>query len=517
MDATSKGSERLSLFGGSFGGTIGKSRKPPPRYSSSLLDNAEPSTEKEKHSSISLSRLYGGRKHSGRPSTSDGLSKDASHPFKDAAKEKAKEKEKSKAKEKLKTTDKDKEAPKEKAREIATLRKSPQQEPRSTSRGPTSLKPGKSIIEQIGVPDHNGWMRKKGEHYNSWKLRYFIIKGPHLYILRSNNKAETKIKGYIHIVGYKVIADENIDPGRYGFRLVHDTDKTYYFSSEEQLVIREWMKAIMKATIGRDYSKPVVSSVNIPTIPLTVAQAMNPAPRPPSPTARDATQKALRRENPNQLSTRDARILMGLPSPEGGARTQDAQDNERGRLDSFFANAPVSTGANEIAASPPTPRAQKGAPPRPSRELRRLSTQGSEISGPVDPSLIEWANSRLPASLRITDTSGSLCDGLALLRLAESIKGKASSPPVPDSAFPSGPNDDKLDGLFRLFDFLLDHDVKMGSVSINDVRQGKRDKIIQLLKALKLWEDKRKAIDFGYGTAVQAGAFMAPVGLPWKM
>ena len=65
---------------------------------------------------------------------------------------------------------------------------------------------------------------------------------------------ETKIKGYINIVGYKVIADENIDPGRYGFRIVHDNDKPHYFSSDEQLVVREWMKALMKATITRDYT-----------------------------------------------------------------------------------------------------------------------------------------------------------------------------------------------------------------------------------------------------------------------
>ena len=53
--------------------------------------------------------------------------------------------------------------------------------------GGMSLKPGKSILEQIGTPDHNGWMRKKGDHYNTWKLRYFVLKGPHLYCLRSNN------------------------------------------------------------------------------------------------------------------------------------------------------------------------------------------------------------------------------------------------------------------------------------------------------------------------------------------
>lgn len=84
-----------------------------------------------------------------------------------------------------------------------------------------------------------------------------------------------------------------------------------------------------------------------------------------------------------------------------------------------------------------------------------------------------------------------------------------SSPPVLDSAFPVDANDEKLDGLFRLFDFLLDNDVKMGSVSINDVRQGKRDKILQLLKALKAWEDKKRAILQSVGrTVVQAGGFI---------
>jgi hypothetical protein len=114
----------------------------------------------------------------------------------------------------------------------------------------------------------------------------------------------------------------------------------------------------------------------------------------------------------------------------------------------------------------------------------------------VDDPLIKWANTHLPESLQITEsTTGFLYTGLGLglLRLAESIKGQPSSPPVLDSAFPADIHDDKLDGLFRLFDFLLDSGVKMGSVSINDVRLGNRDKVMQVLKALKAWEDKQKA------------------------
>jgi hypothetical protein len=65
---------------------------------------------------------------------------------------------------------------------------------------------------------------------------------------------ETKIKGYINVVGYRMLADENIDPGRYGFKLLHDSDRSHFFSSDEQMVIREWMRALMKATIDRDYT-----------------------------------------------------------------------------------------------------------------------------------------------------------------------------------------------------------------------------------------------------------------------
>ena len=52
-----------------------------------------------------------------------------------------------------------------------------------------ALRPGQNILAQIGTPDHNGWMRKKGEHYNTWKNRYFVLKGPHLYWLKNNSQS----------------------------------------------------------------------------------------------------------------------------------------------------------------------------------------------------------------------------------------------------------------------------------------------------------------------------------------
>lgn len=50
----------------------------------------------------------------------------------------------------------------------------------------------------------------------------------------------------------------------------------------------------------------------------------------------------------------------------------------------------------------------------------------------------------------------------------------------------------------------------MGSVSINDVRQGRTDKIVHLLRSLRTWEEKRRAVARSIGrSGAQAGPFMA--------
>ena len=121
--------------------------------------------------------------------------------------------------------------------------------------------------------------------------------------------------------------------------------------------------------------------------------------------------------------------------------------------------------------------------------------------------LIRWANEYLPERLRVPDTGEQVFNGLALFRLAEAIKGKPMEPPVPDTAFPSGPDDDRFDGLFKLFDFFLTNDIRMGNVSINDVKQGRKDKIVQILRALRSWEEKRKNIARSIG---RSGAHVGP-------
>ena len=88
-----------------------------------------------------------------------------------------------------------------------------------------------------------------------------------------------------------------------------------------------------------------------------VAQAMDPAPRPPSPSARVAIQMALRRENTEQLSKRDTLIL--------GLNVADVKDGQ------------VRMAIAEGEGNPSSPKGS--TPPRPSRQLGRMSSVRSMV------------------------------------------------------------------------------------------------------------------------------------------
>lgn len=154
----------------------------------------EDNSHTEKTSGLGLSRLYSSRKSSGRPSTSDGSTASSlRNGLRSVSESDAKKRETERSKSIDKARDQEKATPKVRSTELndgppSRKQTATPQDGRGGARGPNALKPGRSIVEQIGQPDHQGWMRKKGDHYNSWKVRYFIIKGPHLYILRSNSK-----------------------------------------------------------------------------------------------------------------------------------------------------------------------------------------------------------------------------------------------------------------------------------------------------------------------------------------
>jgi hypothetical protein len=54
--------------------------------------------------------------------------------------------------------------------------------------GTDDRKIAQSFLNLIGTPDHSGWMKEKGGRFNSWSMRYFVLKGRDLYCLKSDSQ-----------------------------------------------------------------------------------------------------------------------------------------------------------------------------------------------------------------------------------------------------------------------------------------------------------------------------------------
>ncbi|KAJ1978303.1 hypothetical protein H4R34_003255 [Dimargaris verticillata] len=150
-----------------------------------------------------------------------------------------------------------------------------------TGSNPSPIVIGKSTsyhleFDDIQNPDFQGLMKKRSAGYPLWHTRWFVLKGQNLYYFKSQR--DTVCRGIVNLQGYRIVPDENIRKGKYCFKCIHESKRTYYFCHDDAAEVREWMKMLLKATIGGH--SHLVSSSNINTVPLHVAQGMRP--RPPS-------------------------------------------------------------------------------------------------------------------------------------------------------------------------------------------------------------------------------------------
>ena len=153
-----------------------------------------------------------------------------------------------------------------------------------------------SAEEASKSASYSGWMNKRGGvGVGSWKSRYFTLHGTRLSYFTSFEDA--KEKGLIDINSHRVLAcKENEDKlialyaasvgsGRFCFKLVppvpgsrkgvtFTAPKVHYFAVDSRDEMRNWMAAIMKATIDRDESVPALSSCATPTVSLSRAQEL---------------------------------------------------------------------------------------------------------------------------------------------------------------------------------------------------------------------------------------------------
>lgn len=61
------------------------------------------------------------------------------------------------------------------------------------------------------------------------------------------------MKGIINLKGYRIEVDETIHPGKYCFKAYHGKERTFFFFTEHEKAMKDWLKALMKATIARDF------------------------------------------------------------------------------------------------------------------------------------------------------------------------------------------------------------------------------------------------------------------------
>ncbi|KAI9498401.1 hypothetical protein BDB00DRAFT_447296 [Zychaea mexicana] len=135
-----------------------------------------------------------------------------------------------------------------------------------------------TLAGEDGKPDMEGWLHKQGDRYKTWNKRWFVLRGPNLFYFKSSK--DLRVKGIINLVGYSIIPDETIHSGKYCFKMQHEKERTFYFYTSSKESLKSWMRALMKVTISRNYTEPVLSSSSIATVSLEMARRMRP--RPPS-------------------------------------------------------------------------------------------------------------------------------------------------------------------------------------------------------------------------------------------
>ncbi|KAK3815826.1 MAG: hypothetical protein J3R72DRAFT_427490 [Linnemannia gamsii] len=343
-------------------------------------------------------------------------------------------------------------------------------------------------LDNIGKPDYAGWLKKRGDTYRTWKSRWFMLKGVTLYYM--NSPKDNASKDYINLVGYKIIQDENIYAGKYCFKAVHEDLRNFYFYTESEQDMKGWLKALMKVTIGRDPSAPVISSSNIPTIPLHVARRM--APRPPSPSKRN------RGVGPNgQGHDQESPVLQSL-SPEHQHQQQQRRsflqgdDNNLSGHDDPWRDEDDEGFGQQQAPQPRHQQQQHLKNMRPDSELDTFRQHGDDQNSaprqsPVgqrwtQEQYIDWMNRNLPESAGpVNDMTQSLRSGVVLVRLIEQLSGEQVDKRIPNATYTL----QMLENLLTAFKFMDRVGVSTDGYTVKDIFNGNEEKIVQMFESIR--------------------------------
>ncbi|KAJ1978502.1 hypothetical protein H4R35_001880 [Dimargaris xerosporica] len=345
--------------------------------------------------------------------------------------------------------------------------------PVPTGGNPTPIVMGKSTsyhleFDDIQNPDFQGLMKKRSAGYPLWHTRWFVLKGQNLYYFKSQR--DTVCRGIVNLQGYRIVPDENIRKGKYCFKCIHESKRTYYFCHDDAAEVREWMKMLLKATIGGH--SHLVSSSNINTVPLHVAQGMRPRP-------------------PSLIHHGGHDLVEPGPAIAGAPATSTVPDdslNADNRHHSQFADH--NTDSQEFATSDqfiqyPSRRGEAVA------DTSNAAVAASPMtSGMTTSQYIKWINHILSLSrysMVVEDLFEDLRTGVVLVRLIEALAGQeVEMDGIPMDLDQVSP-ELALAILQRVFEFMQSIDIYLEQVPIasEDIMYGDRAKTMTMLMLIR--------------------------------
>ncbi|KAI8340337.1 hypothetical protein BC941DRAFT_393443 [Chlamydoabsidia padenii] len=345
--------------------------------------------------------------------------------------------------------------------------------------------------DESQAPDHEGWLNKRSDKYKTWNKRWFVLKGTNLFYFKSPK--DVRMKGIINLRGYRMVVDESIYSNKYCFKAQHEQERTFFFCSDTKEAMKLWLQVLMKATIMRDYTSPVMSSNQVATVPLDVAQRMRP--RPPSvimykapSTTNEPMQKVEEEEDeshiPNTLLTHEPALPTSSSKASNPASPSNDLhgDSDEDNIDPYQATSssrqPAHSGQPSLLMMAPTTEDTINKP-----ERSWTSTQ-----------YVSWINQYLPQGKKVVNLSSAFRNGDTLIVLLEALSNKTVRR-NPDQK--GGSVSMKiLDNIVAAFKFMGREGVVVdGRYTIKDIFGGHEEKIMDMVDAIRMWAETNGYID----------------------
>lgn len=340
--------------------------------------------------------------------------------------------------------------------------------------------------------DRSGWLNRQGGALKTWRKRWFSMKEGVLYYQK--HPSDKRVLGAVPLKGYKIIPDVNIYRGKYCWKIKHERLKSHFFYTDDKDDMKDWLKCMIKATIALDTNAPVISSYAAKTVPIHVAQSMQP--RPPSITqkvGRDLPSYVLRGESAlsNRNSERGNSLSTALPPPPNSALPAppvSLNPPRKGSLtklsqENMFDDGeePGDYQRRNYTGSTPALRETNG-----SGGFRDSQFYDDEIG--VQPlrnasETINWINYVLSTkNVTVSDLHDDLRTGTMLLMIVEEASGRRYHKRLETPSFTF----QMIDNLVSVFKFMESLGIATQSYTVKDVFSGDEQQMVRMCNSIRM-------------------------------